>query len=183
MPGVTIHIAIAKSYIKKHKSEIKDEQEFINGSIAPDLDETMMQSAKDKNITHYGKWGILPVQTNIDKFLEDPIVDINKDYYKGYLLHLLTDLYFYNKIFKEECFEMKKNNDKLYYDYDCLNGILIEKYKIDILENIKRNMCIIDGSPKYLDKDKIINFIEEISSLNLKDIIKIVKEKGMEGLQ
>lgn len=182
MPGFTIHIAVAKQYFKKHRAEIRSEEEFIKGSIAPDLDETMTKKAKDKNKTHYGKWGILPVETNIDQFLEDPKVDINKDYWKGYLIHLLTDYYFYNIVFKEECLIMSKNNDKLFYDYDCLNEELITRYKINILDNIKGNMRVINGEPKYLNKEKVINFIEKISSFSLDEQINIIMQYGMEGL-
>ena len=31
---------------------------------------------------------------------------------------------------------MIANNDIFYYDYDCLNKGLIEKYEIDLLDNI-----------------------------------------------
>lgn len=182
MSGFVIHIAVAKQYFKKHTLEIKSEDEFIRGAIAPDLNEEMTEIAKDKNKTHYGKWGILPVETNIDQFLKDSIVDITKDYWKGYLLHLLTDYYFYNKIFVDECLETERNNDSLYFDYDCLNAELIKKYKIDVLENIKKYMNTLEGKTKYLDKEKLINFIENISSLNLNDQIKIIEQKGMEGL-
>lgn len=182
MPGFTIHIAVAKQYLNKHKNEIINEEEFLNGTIAPDLDETMSEICKDKNKSHYGIWNIFPNITNIDVFLNDSSVDINKDYWKGYLLHLLTDFYFYNKTFFNECLEMENNNGNIYYDYDCLNKDLIERYQITILENIKKYMNFIDGTPKYLDKDKLINFIEKISSLNLDNQIKIILEKGMEGL-
>lgn len=182
MPGFTIHIAIAKQYLNKHKNEILNEKDFIKGVIAPDLDETMYEISRDKNKSHYGTWHILPVETNIDMFLNDSSVDINNDYWKGYLLHLLTDFYFYNKFFLKECLKMKNNNNNIYYDYDCLNKDLIERYQITILENIKKYMNFIDGTPKYLDKDKVIIFIEKISSLNLDNQIKIILEKGMEGL-
>ena len=36
MPGFTIHIAIAKEYAKKHKKEIINEEEFVEGTISPD---------------------------------------------------------------------------------------------------------------------------------------------------
>lgn len=182
MPGFTIHIAVAKQYFKKHKSEIKSEEEFIKGSIAPDLDKTMNKIAKNKDSTHYGKCGFLPIETNINQFLEDSKVDINKDYWKGYLIHLLTDYYFYNIIFKEECLIMSKNNDNLYYDYDCLNSELISKYKIDIFSTIKGYINIFNENPKYLDKQKVINFIEKISSFNLDEQINIIMQFGMEGL-
>ncbi len=99
MPGFTIHIAIAKEYVEKHKNEIKNENEFIEGTIAPDLNEEMTEIAKNKSVTHYGKWGKYQVETNIKEFLEDEKVKIDKDYWKGYLLHLIVDHYFYNKFF------------------------------------------------------------------------------------
>ena len=48
MPGFTIHIAITKEYVEKHKNEIKNENEFIEGTIAPDLNEEMTEIAKNK---------------------------------------------------------------------------------------------------------------------------------------
>ena len=47
MPGYVIHIAIATQYIKKHNN-IKNEEEFIKGTIYPD-------SVSEKKLTHYGK--------------------------------------------------------------------------------------------------------------------------------
>lgn len=57
MPGFTIHMAIAKQYTKKYNSEIKNEDEFIKGAIAPDMNENLDGPAEDKSKTHYGKWG------------------------------------------------------------------------------------------------------------------------------
>ena len=56
MPGFTIHIAVAKEYAKKHPKEIRDVDEFIKGSIAPD-NISLENSDIDKSTTHYGKWG------------------------------------------------------------------------------------------------------------------------------
>lgn len=183
MPGFTIHIAIAKKYIEKHKAEIKDEESFIKGVIAPDMNGNLDGIAEDKSKTHYGKWGRYQVTTYIEQFLEDTNIDISKDFWKGYFLHLLSDHYFYNKIFKELYQEMKKNNDRFYYDYDCLNKSLIKKYDIEILENIKKYMNYYDGEPKYLKEDEVINFIEQISNMNIKEKVEIIKQKGMEGLE
>lgn len=185
MPGFTIHMAIAKQYIAKHKSEIENEVEFIKGVIAPDMNKKLDGPAEDKSKNHYGKWGKYEVETYIDEFLNDIEINITQDFWKGYFLHLLTDHYFYNKdkYFRQEHQEMVKNNDRFYYDYDCLNKNLIEKYEIEIFDNIRKYMNIHEGEPKYLKIDKIINFIEEISSINIQDIIKIIEEKGMEGLE
>lgn len=169
MPGFTIHIAVAKQYMKKHKLEIKNEEEFIIGSIAPDLNENMSDTADDKNITHYGEWGKNKYEINIQNFLTDSRVNLSEDYWKGYLLHLLTDLYFYKNKFLKETKETEKNNDDFYYDFYCLNKTLIKKYKIDIRPNVKKYMSIIEGETKYLKEEHIIDFVEEISSINLSD--------------
>jgi len=84
MPGYTIHIAIAKKYIEKHKSEIRSEDEFIKGVIAPDMNENLDGPSEDKSKTHYGKWGKYEVTTHINQFLNDTKVDMNIVYWKGY---------------------------------------------------------------------------------------------------
>lgn len=183
MPGFTIHIATAKQYMKKHDLEIENEEEFIKGVIAPDLNDELNGPAENKSKTHYGKWGKDEVTTYIEKFLKDPKVDMTQDYWKGYFLHLLTDHYFYNKIFVKEHDEMLKNNDTFYYDFDCLNKDLIEKYKINILENIKKYMNMYDEQPKYLKQEKVTNFIDKISNMNIQEKVEIIKQKGMEGLE
>ena len=129
MPGFTIHLAIGEQYIKKHKEEIKNKKEFIKGIIAPDLNEKMTDIEKNKSKSHYGDWGDNKTITLIDKFLKDKKVNMEKDYWKGYFLHLLTDHYFYNIIFHKEYMQSLKNNEKFYYDYDCLNEELIKKYQ------------------------------------------------------
>ena len=183
MPSFVIHVAIANQYMKKHKTEIKNEKELIAGTIAPDLYNNMMPiPSKNKNGTHYGRWYDLQ-EINIGKFLEDPKVDIKQDYWKGYMLHLLADYYFYNKYFKKEIVEMEQNGDSLYYDYDCMNKEISEKYNVKLFENIKQYAKIIDGNAKYLNTNKVIDFIEEMSDINLEDIIKIIEEKGMEGIK
>lgn len=182
MPGYTIHIAIAKQYLKKHGLEIKNEAEFINGSIAPDMNEKLDGPAEDKNITHYGKWGKYEVTTYIDEFLKDTEIDIQQDFWKGYFLHLITDHYFYNQYFKEEHQRMIKNNDRFYYDYDCLNEELIEEYNLTILDNIKQYINLYNDEPKYLKKLKVVDFIDNISNIDIQEKINIIKEKGMEGL-
>ena len=176
MPSFTIHIAIAKQYIKKHQNQIKSEEAFIKGVLAPDL-------VKDKHKSHYGNWEDYIEKTNIDNFLKDSIVDMKQDYWKGYFIHLLTDHYFYTLYFKRENEEIAENKDKFYNDYNYLNKILIEKYKIETISTIKKYMDIFEGTPKYLKHDKIINFIEEISNMDITDKIEIIKEKGMEGLE
>ncbi len=184
MPGLVIHIAIATEYIKKNKEKIKNQQDFIKGSIAPDVNQEFTEILKHKSKSHYGRWGKSIVKTNIDRFLEDKNVNINSDYWKGYFIHLLSDYYFYSIDFKEE-FKFKiKNNDTFYNDYDNLNKTLLKRYNIiTINKHLNKYMRISDNKLKYLDEDKIIRFIEKISSFDLQEKIKIIKENKMEGLK
>ena len=183
MPGFVIHLAIGKEYIKKHDNEIKNMEEFMKGVVAPDLNEDMTKKAEDKNKTHYGKW-VENTTIDIEQFLQDKKINMENDYWKGYYMHLLTDYYFCNIDFKEELKQIIKKQDTFYFDYDCLNKELIKKYNIKCTINyIREYMNCIDEHPKYLEYNKIIKFIEKISNLKIEETIKIIKEKGMEGLK
>ena len=81
MPGFTIHIAIAKEYAKKNKGEVQDLEDFIKGTIAPDYI-ALTDPEKNKDITHYGKWGDWTSYSQeicFDRFLEDPKVNLYSD--------------------------------------------------------------------------------------------------------
>lgn len=169
MPGFTIHIAIAKEYARKHINEITNINEFIEGNIAPDY-----IAIENKNITksktHYGIWGDWSKDNqkiNLNEFLQDKKVDISEDYWKGYFLHLLADDYFDRITFREEAKKAKENKESFHKDYDCLNKIIIEKYKITPIPKIQKYMHNINEKTKYLNIDKIINFIDEISNTDL----------------
>ncbi len=186
MPGFTIHIAVAKEYIKNHNGKIQNEEEFIKGSIAPDMNENMNDKCNNKNLSHYGKWGKGNAYTNFTLFLKDNKVNLQQDYWMGYFLHLLTDHYFYNKYFKIELEEALKAKDSFYNDYDCLNELLINKYNIKINENIQKNiqkyMNFLDEKPKYLTENKTVNFIENMAKINFDKQIEIIKQNRMEEI-
>ncbi len=183
MPGFIIHIAVGKEYIKKHENEIKDVDEFIKGIVAPDLI-SILNKEINKSITHYGKWSDKDSMKNLDTFLEDNKVDISKDYWKGYFIHLITDYYFYLESFKDETLEIKKNNDSFYYDYDCLNKSLIKKYNIDNIkdENVSKCIKYINDMPKYLKEEKVIQFIAKLSDISVADQIELIRKKNKKVL-
>lgn len=185
MAHVSIHEVIAKLYMKKHKNEIKDEVEFIKGSIAPDLTEDLTERLQNiyKHKTHYGRWSNGETETNIDKFLEDNNVNINEDYWKGYFVHLLTDHYFYNKCFVKEFEEMKKNKGSFRVDCDYIFKDILNKYNLNLSEYTSKYINIQKGEPQYLKLDKIIDFMEQISDMNIQENIEIIKQRGMDGLK
>ena len=174
MPSFTMHIAIAKEYIRKHKDNIENVNEFIKGNLAPDLTD-------NKSITHYGEWGRDKTKIVFENFIKDEKIDFSKDFYKGYLLHLLADDFTYNHILKEE-FD-KVRNDKahniVYEEFYYLNRILIPKYKINIIpEEVKKFAEGKDGEYKYLNVTKIIDMIDKISSINIEEQITNIRKNG-----
>ena len=180
MPGFTIHIAIAKEYAKKHEKEMKNIDEFIEGTIAPDY-----IPIENKNIskseTHYGVWGDWTKdnqEIHLDAFLQDEKIDLSKDYWKGYFIHLLTDDYFDRIYFREEAKQAKENQDTFHDDYDCLNAEIKKRYHVEVMEKIEKYMNEINEKPKYLKLQKIIQFIEEISNIDLQQQTEIIKRKA-----
>lgn len=174
MPGYTIHIAIAKEYIKNHPNEITNKKEFYRGNIFPDLTDN-----KDK--THYGKWSNFNTKIHIEKFISDKNVDLAKDFWKGYFLHLYSDKKFINEYFYEEFMLAKKNNEKFYKDYDLLEKEIRKLYNIekeDYPKEVNLEIKYKNGELKYLKISKIQEMIKKLSKINIEDEIKLIKKEG-----
>lgn len=168
MPSFNIHIAIANEYMKYHPNEIKKKEDFIKGSIAPDL-------GSNKYESHYDNYA--ERHNGLSKFVEQTKIDIGSDYGKGYFLHLIADELFYHKIFREECMIAKKMNTNFYHDWDCLNKPIIEKYKIKKVpeEAMKYFNIMLEEKTQFLDFEKIKKFIEQLSKISLKEQEKRIK--------
>lgn len=148
MPGYVIHLAIGKEYAKRNK--IKDEESFFRGIIMPDL--------LDKKTSHYGDASSNP---DLAEFLNTNALDT--EYNKGYFLHLITDYLFYNRFLNEF-------SQDIYGDYNKLNKFLIDKYGIEIPEELQGIVKFSEGEPTILDKNSICKFIEAVAGLDLEKI-------------
>ncbi|MBR3720593.1 MAG: hypothetical protein IKN09_02500 [Clostridia bacterium] len=153
MPGYVIHLATANEYIRKHKNEIKNKEDFFKGCIAPD--ET---DKENKKITHYGNGSD---QVELRKYLQSN--NLESDYQKGYFLHLITDYIFYNKLL--ECI-----SKKIYNDYDILNDYLIKKYDVKLLDEIKDKVFYTDGQTEILSRELAEKIIDVASETSLEEI-------------
>ena len=148
--------------------------DYILGDIA--YNKLRLKGFYNTNSSKKEKW-------NDIAYLEDKKVNLNTDYWKGYFIHLLSDHYFSEKYFKQEIYNAKKNKEKLYNDYDCLNKELLKKYNIEVLEETKKYMNCFDEKPKYLEINKVEKFIEDMSNINLKEQEQLIRQKGMEGIK
>ena len=81
-------------------------------------------------------------------------------------LHLVTDYLFYTKFLKN--FEWTPD---IYDDYDRLNRLLIERYQIEIPEEIRSVVQFKDGQLKVLEFDSICSFIEAVGKINISELI------------
>lgn len=159
MPGFVIHLAIGKDYMLKHKNEIENEKEFLNGSIEPDLFNGRVSNSKEKLIKHFGDNGNIQCLYNFIKQKKDYL---HEDFWKGYFLHLYSDYLLYYKYFPDE---------NLYDDYYKTNKNLIEKYKIELPETLKKYGEYVEGEQKNLTFDFLDNFFEEINNKTINERI------------
>ena len=160
MPGYVIHLAVAKEYLRNFR--VSNETDFLKGVIAPDL-----LSKENKKETHYSEKG--GAETDLNRFIKEK--KINTSYMEGYFLHLIVDYLFYNEYFT--------NYDKrLYDDYDILNAELIEKYKIEVPEEVKEQVHFKSGELQILEKEKLYKMITEISNKKIRDYKKELKKTG-----
>lgn len=149
MAGFVIHLAIAQEYLNKYNVENKEE--FLKGAIAPDL-------IKEEK-AHYGEYSSSP---NLDNFIDEK--GIKTSYNRGYFLHLLTDYLFYNKY-------VDSFSKEIYDDYNFLNRELIERYKVNIPDEIKNTVLFREGTPKILDKEALESFITAVSVIDLDKLV------------
>lgn len=168
MPGFAIHLAVAYEYLRKNSNDIINKKEFINGVVAPDL-------VKDKYESHYGNYGTSHIGLNTAIYS----MNANTDFDKGYLLHLITDEDFYHNYFINETKYIYENNTNFYNDYDCTNKYIIKYFENEYIPSEALNlMKIKDENPKILKIDKIIEFIDKLSSIKLEEQINSIKEKN-----
>lgn len=156
MPSIASHFVSAK-IISKELSIHSDE--FYKGCILPDI-----IKLQDSHYKIRGTYYLIP---NIDKYKEN---SIQSDLNKGYLAHLLLDKYFLEEYIPSNISNYKEINlfsiDKIYSDYSILNGLLINKYNLD-LKYINRIMKTYDVN---LDEKKFNNNLNHINNLEIGEL-------------
>lgn len=178
MACATIHLAIAKEYIKRHPS--LHYEKFIAGTLYPDATE-------DSDKSHYtdinrGKDNISHVRgkVNLYAFLkEHKTLD---DFELGWFLHLVTDYLFFKECFSDK-YLLENSYEKfckdLYFAYDCLNEYISKKYQITN-DDYKEYPSEYYPSKPYQDcilsKELIDSFINRVSSIDLDKYIILIKE-------
>ena len=183
MPSYNIHLAIAKRYVEKNPGAIKSEQDFYDGSIAPDLD-------PDKKASHFSlprTEGDLPSHINSKVGLTSVWqLPIGTDFEKGIFLHLLSDYVFYNHYFDKvmlKNYPPEEFTTNMYASYNFTNPWIENKYKVSytqlsngallqryILKLQNARPTIAQGKNLLADLSKLSGFIEFMSGFNLQKV-------------
>lgn len=188
MPSFNIHLAVAVKY--SEKNNIENKSDFYRGSIDPDL-------VKDKSISHYTGMRdknhlrqYVFEKVRLNEFLKENKVET--DYEIGVFLHLVTDFIFYQEFLSDEYLagvDFDGMIQDLYYSYRVTNPYLEEKYNIHSLNldevmnnNIKQTLTRmhVDNTQgtNLLPEDKMENFINKMSKLDIESYIEKIKREN-----
>lgn len=177
MPCLAVHLAIAKKYVELHPEE--NEEEFIKGSMAPDI-------AEDKNKAHYGSnekcediIEYMQKKTDLKAYLNENKLDTS--FNRAYFLHLLADYLFFGKYVTSDLIKGLKTEEVVrrgYNDYDIITPIIIKKWGLDIPEYLpdkvkeflSRNK---EGKLELISEDTFDLFVNDVAST---DIFKLSEE-------
>lgn len=181
MPCLSIHLAVAKEYLKNHKDE--NEEEFILGTIAPDIDlpnigKYINGVNEGKSSQHFGKnldtsslVSYSKSKVDFNEFFK--FNDITSSFLRAYFLHLICDYYFFGEYIPKDILENYSLQDAVkigYNDYDLITPILVRKYDLTIPYEVKDFFLRQGvGEIRLLHEELVDRFIKEMSSKNLED--------------
>ncbi len=147
MPSLPVHIEIAK--------KINNNDDFILGSILPDI--CIFKDINHK-ITHYNN----PKKIAIDLFLNDYKNKLNNPIIQGYLVHLLTDIYFNSYAHKH--YTLNENNWVIKQnDFNLYGNNFNNKIKIS-----DKTLIYIKDLP-FITKKDIYTMIDKVNNLKKYD--------------
>lgn len=183
MASVIIHLCVAK---KVNETLKMNERQLFLGAAAPDISKQIGEDRKD---SHFLKGNLPDIHMFLDKYQDDLV----NPFTMGYLIHLLTDFYWFSE-FIPDFLEQNKINRKeldqfLYQDYTNLNIRLIDQYLLSLAvfyEEIPKIETVITEIP--IDKlsilmDKIGIIIEnsqnnQMKFLHEKEIIDFIEQSS-----
>lgn len=200
MPAWGMHLLVAKKV--SEKINIKDYNSFLVGNIIVDINNGHLIPNVSKIISHkdthyytqekYAKTGKV-MYYNIKKFIEDNKENLKEEIVKGYITHLLTDLYWNNLVYEKHGIYNKnseliglqlKNGEKVVVDGEERRKIKTNDFKIFTNYIYLNNLIDIPEYKEELyDKAKQISVIE-VTKQDIKEAIKYLNivKKGVEKL-
>lgn len=166
MASAIIHMCVAKKVNEVLKM---DENMIFLGSIAPDISKIVGESKVASHFLDGVDEDCIP---NCEKFVNKYKDSLNKPFEVGYLIHLLTDKYWFGdyvyryirRYMNTSLVRYTQVKDIIYRDYTRLNMKLIDEYELNlyfmcnniILPSSKIEEIPIDKLQLVIDKMSII---------------------------
>lgn len=181
MPGYKIHDAVgnltkmenlayrkglnAPDYFKKIKSK-EDFDSYFEGCDKQDI-LSYVEFLEIVQNTHFG----YSSNPDIKEFLSLEFVDLGKDFWEGYLIHLITDKEIYKP--ENECIDWSKFQEEgskkeiLHNDWDITNQIVNNEFHIPILPEIEKLGLVkyLDGTSRYVHPERVLDVIYKIRKI------------------
>ena len=178
MPLAMVHLRVAQKLL--NTMEIKKPEMFYLGTISPDaIHERGNITRDDKRVTHLYHIKREIWRDNVIDFIKTNIDSRNNNFYIGYGVHILTDIYWLDTLFMnfvqkafEDSLTKIKQDDAYYHDLSVLDMKILEEYSMmdNILSIINKayapDNCELIGA-REIDKwkNQIINW-NEIAKIN-----------------
>ncbi len=161
MAGYAVHLAVAKE-LEKSLNIINTDNYYL-GVCAPDLFKLVEKQSDLSGLnSHFGNSS----NTNVAEFYQIFQNYQEDDFMKGAFVHIITDYCFYKKL-------TLGWYPNIYKDYDKTNKTIIDKYKIDIPQNIKHFIKYEEGPTERLCKFNLLTFIESFKDKNINELMEL----------
>ena len=174
MACLAMHLAIGKKYLENHLYE--DENEFIEGTLAPDL-------VDDKIKSHFGENKKPTTVKEMMEYKMDIVkaanaINLDSSFSRAEFLHLITDEVFYRFVYSTELEKWSPMEVKqaMYDDFDFVTFYILNKYNIELPDNLKHLAINSKGESKFFSENAIDKFIEVVASLDLEEARKQILE-------
>lgn len=185
-----MHLCIAKEV---NKYLHMDERALLLGSIAPDLSKELGETKEISHFLDHSSEDDLP---NIDHFLRKYRQDLHNPFTMGYLIHLLSDKYWFRDYINAYISRYTHDKDKKTLTYSALRSVIYNDYtniNIDLIEHYNLSLDIffneyslpqsniteipINKLPVLIDKLSLIikeSTTEKTFVFNTNDIIEFI---------
>lgn len=185
-----MHLCIAKEV---NKYLHMDERALLLGAIAPDLSKELGETKEISHFLDHSSEDDLP---NIDHFLRKYRQDLHNPFTMGYLIHLLSDKYWFRDYINVYISRYTHDKDKKTLTYSALRSVIYNDYtniNIDLIEHYNLSLDIffnkyslpqsniteipINKLPVLIDKLSLIikeSTTEKTFVFNTNDIIEFI---------
>ncbi len=168
MASAVIHLCVAKE-VNKYLN--MSENELLLGSIAPDISK---QVGETKEISHFLDHTNEDDIPNIDRFLAKYRNELNKPFEMGYLIHLLTDKYWFRDYVYQYIERYTKDKNKKKITYTALRDLIYNDYtnvNIDLIDSHELPLDIFSNEWELPDS--------KITEIPIKDLDIIIEKMGV----